>query len=192
MVGGKIFIPDGQLNLEDVKGDATIANGILQGENIEARMGNSFGGQGKIAIALTEDTAPFHIEGLIQADLSQLPPVLARLIENDPFRKELALLKKVEGSAGGMLIIGEDTRDMNVKVMASEIRLNADYQRIPYPVIISDGSLILDGNRIALTNFNASVGKSNFTQLSSKSGWAKSPLLEVSSKSAIACMVDAN
>jgi len=184
MVGGKIFISQGQLNLEDVKGDATIANGILQGENIEARLGNSFGTQGKIAIALTEDTAPFHIEGLIQADLSQLPPVLARLIENDPFRKELALLKKVEGSAGGMLIIGEDTRDMNVKVMASEIRLNADYQRIPYPVIISDGSLILDGNRIALTNFNASVGKSNFTQLSSKSGWAKSPLLELSSKSA--------
>jgi len=184
IVGGNIFIPDGQLNLEDVKGDATIANGILQGENIEARMGNSFGGQGKIAIALTEDTAPFHIEGLIQADLSQLPPVLTRLIENDPFRKELALLKKVEGRAGGMLVIGEDTRNINVKVMASDIRLNADYQRIPYPVMVKDGSLVLDGNRIALTNFTASVGKSSLTRLSAKFGWEKSPLLELSSKSA--------
>ena len=184
MVGGNIFISQGQLNLEDVKGDATIANGILQGENIEARMGNSFGREGKIAIALTEDTAPFHIEGLIQADLSQLPPVLTRLIENDPFRKELALLKKVEGSAVGMLVIGEDTGDINVKVMASDIRLDADYQRIPYPVMVKDGSLVLDGSRIALTNFNASVGKSSLTQLSSRFGWEKSPLLELSSKSA--------
>jgi len=184
MVGGNIFISQGQLNLEDVKGDATIANGILKGENIEARMGNSFARQGKIAIALTEDTAPFHIEGLIRADLSQLPSVLTRLIENKQFRKEIALLKKLEGSAGGMLIIGEDIRDINVKVMASDIRLKADYQRIPYPVIIKDGSLVLDGNRIALTNFNASVGKSSLNQMSSKFGWGKSPLLELSSKSA--------
>jgi hypothetical protein len=184
LIGGNIFISQGQLNLEDVKGDATIANGILKGENIEARMGNSFGRQGKIAIALTEDTAPFHIEVLIQADLSQLPPVLTRLIEDNQFRKELALLKKIEGSAVGMLIIGEDIRDVNVKVMASDIRLKANYQRIPYPVIVKDGSLVLDGSRIALTNFDASVGKSSLTQLSSKFGWEKSPLLELSSKSA--------
>ncbi|MEJ2220766.1 MAG: AsmA-like C-terminal domain-containing protein [Desulfobacterales bacterium] len=184
LAGGNIFIPDGQLNLEDVKGDATIANGILKGENVEARMGNSFGRQGKVAIALTEDTAPFHIEGLIQADLSQLPPVLTRLIEHKQFRNELALLKKVEGSAVGMLIIGEDIRDINVKVMASDIRLTADYERIPHTLIVKDGSLVLNGNRIELNNVNAGVGESNFTRLSSRFGWEKSPLLELSAKSA--------
>jgi len=184
LAGGNIFIPDGQLNLEDVKGDATVANGILKGENVEARMGNSFGRQGKVAIALTEDTAPFHIEGLIQADLSQLPPVLNRLIENNQFRNEMALLKKVEGSAVGMLIIGEDIRDINVKVMASDIRLTADYERIPHTLIVKDGSLVLNGNRIELNNVNAGVGESNFTRLSSRFGWEKSPLLELSAKSA--------
>ena len=184
LAGGNIFIPDGQLNLEDVKGDATIANGILKGENIEARMGNSFGRQGKVAIALTEDTAPFHIEGLIQADLSQLPPVLTRLIEHKQFRNELALLKKIEGSAVGMLIIGEDIRDINVKVMASDILLTADYERIPHTLIVKDGSLVLNGNRIELNNVNAGVGESNFTRLSSRFGWEKSPLLELSAKSA--------
>jgi hypothetical protein len=184
LAGGNIFIPDGQLNLEDVKGDATIANGILKGENVEARMGNSFGRQGKVAIALTEDTAPFHIEGLIQADLSQLPPVLTRLIEHKQFRNELALLKKVEGSAVGMLIIGEDIRDINVKVMASDILLTADYERIPHTLIVKDGSLVLNGNRIELNNVNAGVGESNFTRLSSRFGWEKSPLLELSAKSA--------
>ena len=184
LVGGNIFIPDGQLSLKDVKGDATIANGILQGENIEARMGNSFGRQGKISIPLTADTSPFHIEGLIQADLSQLPGVLTRLAVNDRLTKELAFLKKVEGSAIGMLIIGEDTRDINVKVMASDIRLNADYQRISYPVIINGGNLLLDGGGIELRNLDASVGQSSFSQLSSRIGWVKSPSLELSSKSA--------
>ena len=184
LVGGKISIPQVSLHLENVRGDATIENGILKGENAEAQIGNSFGKQGKIAISLTEDTAPFHIEVLVQADLSQLPPVLNRLIENNQFRNELALLKKAEGSAVGMLIIGEDISDINVKVMASDIRLTADYDRIPYAVIIKDGNLVLDGNRIALNNFNAGVGKSNFIQLSSKFDWEKSALLELSSTSA--------
>jgi hypothetical protein len=184
LVGGKISIPGVSLHLENVRGDATIENGILKGENAEAQIGNSFGKQGKIAISLTEDTAPFHIETLIQADLSQLPPVLANLIEDDKFKKELKLIKNVEGSAVGKLIVGEDSRDINVKVMASDIRLNADYQRIPYPVIINTGNLQLDGNRITLTNIDASVGKSSLIQLSSKFGWEKSPLLELSSKSA--------
>ncbi|MBW2485824.1 MAG: AsmA family protein, partial [Deltaproteobacteria bacterium] len=86
LVDGKISIPQVSLHLENVRGDATIENGILKGENAEAQIGNSFGKQGKIAIALTKDTAPFHIEGLIQADLSQLSPVLANLIEDDKFK----------------------------------------------------------------------------------------------------------
>ena len=89
MVGGKIFVPNGQLNLVDVTGDAKIVNGILLGENVTARMGNSSGTKGKLAIPLTDDTAPFHIEGLIQADLSQLPAVLTRLIDNNELKKEL-------------------------------------------------------------------------------------------------------
>jgi hypothetical protein len=68
--------------------------------------------------------------------------------------------------------------------MASDIRLKADYQRIPYPVIITTGNLRLDGNRMTLTNIDASVGKSSLVQLSSKFGWERSSLLELSSKSA--------
>ncbi|MGD2186214.1 MAG: hypothetical protein PVI71_08805, partial [Desulfobacterales bacterium] len=184
MVGGKIFIPDGQLNLEEVTGDAKIVNGILEGENIEARMGNSLAKKGKVAIALTEDTKPFHIEGLIQADLSQLPSVLTRLIDNDELKMELALFPKFEGSAVGMLVLGEDTEDINVKIMASDIHLDAAYERIPYPIKIDGGNLSLDGSRIALTNLNAMIGKSSLSRLSSRFGWEKASFFEISSQSA--------
>ena len=184
LVNGKISIPQVSLNLENVRGEATLENGILKGENAEAQMGNSFGKEGKIAISLAGDPAPFHIEVLIQADLSELPPVLANLIEDDKFKKELRLVEKIEGNAVGMLVIGEDTRNMKVKVMASDIRLNADYQRISYPLTINGGSFLLDGSRIELRNLEASVGQSSFSQLSSRFGWKKAPSLELSSKSA--------
>ena len=184
MVGGNIFIPDGQLNLVDVTGDAKIVNGILEGENIEARMGNSSAKNGKLAIPLTDDTAPFHIECLIQADLSELPAVLLRLLDDDKLKKELALFDKFKGSAVGMLTLGEDTQDINVRVMASDIQLDAVYQRIPFPLKIDGGSLLLDGSSIALTDINAVVGKSNLSRLSSKFKWEKASSFEITSKSA--------
>ncbi|MGD9042583.1 MAG: AsmA-like C-terminal domain-containing protein [Desulfobacterales bacterium] len=184
MVGGNIFIPGVELNLEDVTGDARIIRGILQGENIQARMGNSHGTKGKLAIPLTGDTAPFHVEGLIQADLSELPPVLLRVIDDDDLKKELALLDKVSGRAVGMLELGEDTKDLNVRVMASDIQLDAVYRRIPFPLKIDGGSLLLDGNRIALTDINAGVGKSSLSRLSAKFRWQKGASFEMASKSA--------
>jgi len=184
MVRGNIFIPDVQLNLVDVTGDAKIVNGILEAENIQARMGNSFGQKGKLAIALTKDKAPFHIEGLIQADLSELPAVLLRVLDDDKLKKEIALLDKFAGSAVGMLVLGEDTENLNVKVMASDIQLDARYQRIPFPLKINGGSLLLDGSRIALTDINAAVGKSSLSRLSSKFKWETASPLEITSTSA--------
>ncbi len=184
LVGGKISIPVASLELENVRGDATIANGILIGENAEAQMGNSFAKKGKQSIPLTKDTAPFHIEALVQADLSQLPSVLTQLIDNKQFQKELKLFEKFEGNALGMLIIGEDLLDTHVKVMASDFTVNAVYRRIPYPVMIKGGSFVLDGSQIALTNCDARIGKSNLSGLSTRFGWQKSSFLEASSATA--------
>jgi hypothetical protein len=180
LVGGKISVPVGSLQLENVQGDAMIANGILTGENAEAQMGNTFAKKGKVSIPLTEDTAPFHVEAHVQADLAQLPSVLAKLVEDNQFRKELKRVKKFEGNALGMLIIGEDLQDVNVKVMASDFSVNADYERIPYPVTVTGGSFVLDGDRIALTNSDARIGKSSLSGLSTRFGWQKSSSLEVS------------
>ncbi len=184
LVGGKLSIPVGALELENVKGDATFANGVLSGENIEAQMGNSFAKKGKLSIALTKATAPFHIEGLIQADLSELPDVLGHLIDNPKFQKELNFFEKVEGNALGLLVVGEDLRDITVKVMASDFTVNTVYQRIPYPVMVKGGSFVLDDAQIALTNCDVRFGKTNLIGLSTRFGWQRSSFLEASSSSA--------
>jgi hypothetical protein len=83
-----------------------------------------------------------------------------------------------------MMVLGEDTENLNVRVTASNIQLDAAYQRIPFPLKIDGGSLQLDGSRIALTDINATVGKSSLSRLSSKFKWEKASSFEIASKSA--------
>ena len=84
----------------------------------------------------------------------------------------------------GMLFIGEDLRDVNVKVMASDFAVNAVYQRIPYPVMIKGGSFVLKGPQMALTNCDARIGKSRLSSLSTQFGWQNASSLEASASSA--------
>lgn len=94
MQNGEISIPNIQFDLTDTAGEVVIARGILQGQNLKARLGNSTGQNGKLKLGLVGDVAPFHLETDVRADLSQLPPILKRLVDDQNFQRELDLLKK--------------------------------------------------------------------------------------------------
>jgi hypothetical protein len=125
MQNGEISIPNIQLDLTDAADEVVISRGILEGQNLQARLGNSLGQNGKLKLGLIGDVAPFHLETDLRADLSQLPPILKRLVDDKDFQKELSLLKELKGSANGKLMLGEDTDNVRVKVAASNIQLNA-------------------------------------------------------------------
>ena len=145
MRDGEISIPDIQFDLTDVAGEVVISRGILEGQNLQARLGNSFGQNGKLKLGLIGDVAPFHLETDLRADLSQLAAdPQARLVDDKDFQKELALLKELKGSADGKLVLGEDTDNVKVKVDASNIQLSAHYGRLPHPLQISDGNFSYD------------------------------------------------
>jgi hypothetical protein len=184
MTQGKIFIPGAELNLVDVVGDALISEGILHGENLEATMGNSSGRNGKMVLGLNEDLAPFHLKIDIDADLSQLPPVLGRVVRNKNFLAELALVEDVKGTAKGMLTLGDDLASLNAEVQASNVHLTARYKRIPYAIEIDGGKFIYGGNRLAYDNFKANIGKSSLLNSSITVDWNAAPSLSSNSQSA--------
>jgi AsmA-like C-terminal region len=184
MTQGKIFIPGAELNLDDVIGDAIISEGILHGENLEATMGNSGGRNGKMTLGLNENIAPFHLKIGVNADLSQLPPVLSRVVRNQDFLNELDLIEDVEGTATGMLTLGDDLPSMKAEVQASNIHLTARYKRIPYKVEIDGGQFNYGGTRLAFDHFNATIGKSSFLNPSIAVDWSSIPILNVNSQSA--------
>ena len=184
MTEGKIFIPGAELNLEDVIGDALISEGILHGENLEAQMDNSGGRNGKMTLGLNKNLAPFHLSIGVNADLSQLPPVLGRVVRDKDFIDELALVKDVKGTATGMLILGDDLASLSAKVQASNIHLTARYKRIPYEVEIDGGHFKYGGTRLEFDNFNANIGKSLFLNPSIAVDGTATPSLRVNSQTA--------
>ena len=181
---GKIFIPEVALDLEDVVADTVISKGILQAENLQVRLGNTHGQDGKITLGLNENLAPFHLRIGVTADLSQLPSVLSRIVENKDFLNELAYVQAVKGSATGILTLDDDPAGLNAKVEVSKVQLTARYKRLPYPIEIEGEHVVVDGNGVAFDNLNASSGKSSLSQLSATINWAGTPSLEVKSKTA--------
>lgn len=185
MTRGEIFIPGVELDLEDVFGDAVIAGGILRGENLRARFGNSHGKDGTIALGLNKKLAPFHLDIGVQADLSQLPPVLNRIISDKDFQNELARIEELQGTAAGTLILGEDLANLGARVEVSEAHVTARYNRIPHPIKMEGGHFVYEGTRIALQDFNAEIGKSSLTQLAATIDWAKTPSLKAQTRTAV-------
>jgi len=52
MQDGEIHIPDIQFDLKEATGEVVISRGLLEGQNLQARLGNSIGQNGKIKLGL--------------------------------------------------------------------------------------------------------------------------------------------
>ncbi len=181
IVEGKIMVPNVELDLADVKGDAVISEGVLHGENLEARVGNSWGREGKLRLALQGENKAFHLDIGVQADLAELPPIMKRLLDDKSLQKELSLIKDLKGNAEGRLVLGETTESVNARVDVSKLNLSAKYKRIPYPLEITAGQFHYDEKGVNLKDLAGQLGKSSFSQLSANVSLNKDPYLEVKS-----------
>jgi len=177
---GNIFVPAALLDLKDVDGSVTISNGILFGENIKSRLGNSYGHSGILRLGF-EKNIPFYVETIVQADLVQLPPILTRLVKYQPFLNELSHIKKVSGTAVGKMILDGSTQSVDVGVYASKINLSGRYGRIPYPLQIKGERFVYKDTHISFDKLNTNIGKSLFSQVSGGITWGKEPHLYIKS-----------
>ena len=181
LVDGGILVPEAGLNLAEVRGDAVISGGILEGENLEARFGNSWGRQGRLKLGLSGDDAPFHLDMMVDADLAQLPPVLKKILGNNDLVQELDLVEEVKGRGVGKMMLGESQDAIDAKIDVSELELFARYKRVPYPITISSGRFVYEKRAMSAENFVGSVGKSSFSELSARIDWKEQPYFELRS-----------
>ncbi|MEE4262520.1 MAG: AsmA-like C-terminal domain-containing protein [Desulfobacteraceae bacterium] len=184
MTQGKIFIPGVELDLEDVIGDAVISEGILNGVNLQARMGQTRGQKGTLRLGLNEAIAPLKLKIGVEADLAQLPPVLSRIVDDTDFINELAKITDVKGSASGVLILGDELKSLGATVEVSKADFSARYDRVPFPIILKGGHFVYEDSRIAIEKFDADIGKSTLRQFSSAIDWSGTPILNFKTHSA--------
>jgi hypothetical protein len=174
---GRLFIPEAALDLKDVFGDAEISGGTLSGTALSARLQTSRGQDGTLQLGLTGDDPAFHLDIAVKADLSELPPVLKRVIEDPAVAAELAMFEEVRGKADGRLVLGDSLENLRARVRAEGIRLSVQYRRLPFPIAISGGAFECDGADFKLKKLTGSVGKSAFSGLSASIRAASQPRL---------------
>jgi hypothetical protein len=185
---GTVFIPEAlsgikgfSMDLKDCKGDAIISNGILNGENMQARFGNSQAYEGRMKVGLQGDSAPFHLDIQVKADLTEVPAVLNLLVDDETLKNEMKLIKDLKGSATGRLVLGETTDLVNVKLDVSEIDLLARYGRLPYPLEINGGNFFFDETKVQVRGLRGKMQNSTFSDLSVQVELGKKPHIEVQS-----------
>jgi hypothetical protein len=188
ILDGNIFIPGVDLDLKRVAGTVVILDSMLQGYDLKAQMGGSLGKNGKLKLGLNENISPFELDLQIHADLSQLPPILKRVVKYDPFLKELELIRSVKGEALGKLILSNHAKSMRVRVETSEAQFNADYARFPYRLNFEGGRFLYDGQQVNLDNFDVQAGKSTFSINSANLKWQQTIRFQLNSHAATLAM----
>ncbi|MCF6290584.1 MAG: AsmA-like C-terminal domain-containing protein [Desulfobacterales bacterium] len=155
-----IHVPGAGLDLRRAKGPITIVNGILAGQDLRTRLGNSYGWNGRLYLDLMHPQAwPFILDLDLDVDLSELPAVLGRVIDNNDFLTELARFSNVSGKAGGHLRLQDRLDDIEVEVTVATIQAaRADYDRLPWPIVVDSGQLRIIPGRVSWDQVTGNIG----------------------------------
>lgn len=178
---GEVSVPKIGLNINEVYGDVLISHGILYGTNLEGKVERSIGRQGSLTVALAEKDGPFHLDIMVDADLAQLPPVLARVVDNQPFLKELALVRDVSGRASGRLLLGDTLNGIRTRVEVADWQLQGFYERLPFPIALEAKGLVYEGSELAVKALQGRMGQSEVHDFSGVLMWSREPALELAS-----------
>jgi hypothetical protein len=182
--GGDIFVPGVTLDISKVKGEATIADGLLRGSNISAQLGNSSGENGRLTFGLEGGDAPFHLTIETMADVAQIQPLLMRLVDSGAFTNELEKVTYLSGSAEGRLVIGDRLDDLQVTASVTKANVFGEYARIPHPIVLSGGRYLFHSTRCVVDQVNARIGSAELQNLSIGMDWSKNGTITVSGGSA--------
>ncbi len=178
---GRVSIPDITLDLTEVNGNVVVSKGVLQATGLSTRLEGSTGHDGSVQVGLAKDNDLFKLDLKLNANLAELKPILRRVVEDPVFIAELKKITNLKGTGNGRLTLGDSLQDLNARVEASDLKVSADYQRVPLPLDITQGQFTFSKENIAFSNLSGSLGKSHFTDLSCQITQNKSISLNISS-----------
>jgi len=174
-----VHVPNVDLDLEETRGQIEIRNGILTGQNLSARLGDSLGTNGSLALGLVGKDKVFKLDMDLDADLSKLPPLLHRLVHHQGFRNELAKFSNVRGKTSGRLILGDRLKNISVRVDVSSIDGTADYERITWPIKIEKGQLQVLPDEVNWSNVQGVVGPHSIHETEGSVRWKDEVFLDI-------------
>ena len=171
--GAAIDIPKLNLHIRDGSGPIRVQDGILYGRNLTARLGNSSGTNGTIALGLLGRGRIFKLEVDIDADMSDLPGVLHNVIRSESFRSELAAFTNARGLAKARLVLGDKLKDVSAEVVLSDTETYVDYRRLLFPIRLKEAHVRIApmSKTIAWQGVKGSVGPHRIYHSTGTAGW---------------------
>ncbi len=175
-----IYIPDPDLFLDEASGPIVIRDGILSGKDLTARIGKSRGWNGTLELGLSDHLFQFRLGLELEADITELKPLLEHLIDAPDVVKEIKKFHNVRGNALGSLRIGDDLRDFNVWVRIKDVNAQGYYERLGWPVKIATGSAEIGPHSVSWADIEGFAGKSRIRACSGMIDWKGKPRLAIS------------
>ena len=176
---GGIVISGLDLSFRDVSGDCDIEEGILQGSVLKGEIMQTRIRDGKLRIGLEGKDALLQANAAVSADLRDVHAVLKRIVKNPEFHQELGHIQGLSGHAEGRLVLGESLEAIRVKVGIEKMKFSVNYDRVPLPIAVDQGSYSYDEKGLAVKNLGGTIGASAFSGLSARLTTGSSSYLEV-------------
>lgn len=178
---GKIFVPRPEIEVNDVSAEVSLKRRVLVATKFEGRTDGSKGCDGSLILPLSDTGVPFRLDMEIDADLSEVPPVIERLSSNKNLLRELAILEDVTGRAKGRLILSGDIDDLDTSIHIDSFQWSAYYQRFPFPIEVQGGAFILGGSSLSVDSIKIRSEHSIIENLSGSLYWDGEPTVELTS-----------
>ena len=177
VLNADIHVPEADLDLTKASGPILIKDSILSGQGLSAQLGNSHGRNAQLLLGLSKHDHSFMLDIDIDADLAELPPVLAHLVHHDNFQRELAKFSEVSGRASGTLHLGDNLYAINTRVNVKNMQLATRYERIPQPVFIESGTLDYGPEKAIWQKVKGRIGQQEITSSSGNVSWHNMDIL---------------
>jgi hypothetical protein len=165
LVNGGVHVPGVELDLTQVDGNATVADGILVGEQVSARLGSSRATGGRVRVGLGGGERTLYAETQVETDAAEVAVFLKRTIKNESFQRELGRVGNVTGPLIGRLLIAGTTKQPLVTAETSSFDLTASLRGFAAPLKLKGGVFRFDPTEIAMREVSLGAGSSELTHL---------------------------
>nr|WP_320017367.1 AsmA-like C-terminal domain-containing protein [uncultured Desulfobacter sp.] len=163
-----VKIPHVPVIVYNSSGCAEMKNGVLSIHPKGGHVAKTVITGGDLDINLIhQQTVPFSGKFPLKVDLAELPATLISLLPNTALSREMSKISGLKGRADAVLELNQTQahKDLDVKIEAKNIQANGNYQRMPLPINIDDGSFLMDKHKILLKNISGAIGNSRISNL---------------------------
>ncbi|ADH85518.1 AsmA-like C-terminal domain-containing protein [Desulfurivibrio alkaliphilus] len=154
----EIMVPGIDLYLPKAWGELQIKNSILELRRAEALLEHSHGYDGSLRVGLHQELPLLELDLQLDADLEELRQLLPELVPNPVFQEEMKLFPRARGRAAGRLVVSDNWHDFTVDVTIEQSRGEVAYDRLPWPLTVERGRLLIDREQVRWRDLQGTAG----------------------------------